>query len=121
MDRPGSPPNDPSLLLLNEIEILLAQTRLMELYLKQAQVSAAHKAIGVREQHQAELAELRRALAEKEQVVAIQQSAASANEKTLLERIDNLQVRVSEQGNTCAYHRDHGSLRCGVRRIPAPR
>ena len=55
MDRPGSPPNDPSLLLLNEIEILLAQTRLMELYLKQAQVSAAHKAIGVREQHQANL------------------------------------------------------------------
>ncbi len=102
MDRPGSPPNDPSLLLLNEIEILLAQTRLMELYLKQAQVSAAHKAIGVREQHQAELAELRRALAEKEQVVAIQQSAASANEKTLLECIDNLQVRVSEQGNLLA-------------------
>ena len=58
--------------------------------------------MGSREQHQAELAELRRALAEKEQVVAIRQSAASANEKTLLERIDNLQVRVSEQGSLLA-------------------
>ncbi len=70
MDTPGSPQSDPSRLLLNEIEILLAQTRLMELYLKQAQVSAAHKAVAVDELHQAELAALRRALAEKEQVAA---------------------------------------------------
>ena len=65
MDTPGYPQNDPSLLLLNEIEILLAQTRLMELYLNQAQVNAAHKAVGVEELHQAELAALRRALPKK--------------------------------------------------------
>jgi hypothetical protein len=32
---------DPAILLLNEIDILLAQTSLMELYLKQAQATAA--------------------------------------------------------------------------------
>ena len=98
MDTPGYPQSDPSRLLLNEIEILLAQTRLMELYLKQAQVSAAHKAVAVDELHQAELAALRRALAEKEQVVATQ----SANEKTLAEQIENLQARVGDQQNLLA-------------------
>ena len=99
MDTPGYPQSDPSRLLLNEIEILLAQTRLMELYLKQAQVSAAHKAVAVDELHQAELAALRRSLAEKDQVVATQQSAVRANEKTLAEQIENLQVRVGDQQN----------------------
>src|SRR6185503_7425936 len=99
MDTPGHPQSEPSRLLLNEIEILLAQTRLMELYLKQAQVSAAHKAVAVDELHQAELAALRRALAEKEQVVATQQSA---NEKTLAEQIENLQVRVGDQQDLLA-------------------
>ncbi|HTF91927.1 MAG TPA: hypothetical protein VK632_02720, partial [Verrucomicrobiae bacterium] len=98
MDTPGYPQSDPSRSLLNEIEILLAQTRLMELYLKQAQVSAAHKAVAVDELHQAELAALRRALAEKEQVVATQ----STNEKTLAEQIENLQVRVGDQQNLLA-------------------
>ena len=42
MDLPKYPKSDPAVMLLNEIEILLAQTRLMELYLKQSQATAAN-------------------------------------------------------------------------------
>ena len=44
MEQSPYPNSDPSILLLNEIDILLAQTRLMELYLKQAQATAANDA-----------------------------------------------------------------------------
>ena len=43
MDTPKYQKSDPAILLLNEIDILLAQTRLMELYLKQAQATAANE------------------------------------------------------------------------------
>ncbi|HVO91454.1 MAG TPA: hypothetical protein VMT22_01355 [Terriglobales bacterium] len=102
METPISSKSDPSFLLLNEIEILLAQTRLMELYLKQAQVSAAHNAARAREQHLTELATLHRALAEKEQAAISRQNTASANEKALAEQIDQLQLRVTDQQSLLA-------------------
>ena len=44
MDAPNNQKkSDPAILLLNEIDILLAQTRLMDLYLKQAQATAANE------------------------------------------------------------------------------
>ena len=66
MDGTILTPSDPAILLLNEIDILLAQMRLMELYLKQAQATAANEAARIHRQHQAELDLLRAALSEKE-------------------------------------------------------
>jgi chromosome segregation ATPase len=43
MDSPKFTKSDPTVLLLNEIDILLAQTRLLELYLKQSQATAANE------------------------------------------------------------------------------
>jgi len=71
MEQSNIPKSDPSILLLNEIEILLAQTRLMELYLKQAQATAANETARINERHQAELAALRAALAAKENIAPI--------------------------------------------------
>ena len=93
MDLPSKSPSDPLTLLLNEIEILLTQSRLVELYFKQSQATAAYEGARAREQHQAELTGLRAALAEKEQVLAARQSAASAQEQSLRE-----QVRILESG-----------------------
>jgi|GEM_PF-4631712 len=64
MEPIPQPASEPSVLLLNEIEILLAQTRLVELYLKQAQASAAHDASMFYRQHQAEQARLSAELTE---------------------------------------------------------
>jgi len=59
MESTPYPNSDPAILLLNEIEILLAQMRLMELYLKQAQATAANDAARAHQEHQTELARLR--------------------------------------------------------------
>jgi myosin heavy subunit len=67
--------SDPSVLLLNEIDILLAQMRLIELYVKQAQAAAANHTVGLHQQHQAEIVRLRTELADKERIS--QQHAAS--------------------------------------------
>ena len=101
MDTPGYPQSDPSLSLLNEIEILLAQTRLMELYLKQAQVSAAHKAS---RSTNAPGRTRRAAPRARRKRTGCRHPAkrVSANEKTLAEQIENLQVRVSDQQNLLA-------------------
>ena len=93
MDLPSKSPSDPLTLLLNEIEILLTQSRLVELYFKQSQATAAYDAARAREQHQAELTGLRAVLAEKEQDLAARESAGSAQEQSLRE-----QVRILESG-----------------------
>ena len=71
MDQSSFINSDPSILLLNEIEILLAQTRLIELYLKQAQATAANETARLNQQHQTELASLRAALAARENIPPI--------------------------------------------------
>jgi len=93
MDSPSKSSSDPLTLLLNEIEILLTQSRLVELYFKQSQATATYERARAREQHQAELTGLRAALAEKEQVLAARQTAASAQEQSLRQ-----QVRILESG-----------------------
>lgn len=96
MDSPKTPISDPSILLLNEIEILLAQSRLLELYVKQSQATATYEAARAHEQHQAELAGLRSALAEKEQILAVNQSALGAREQHLQQRVQDLEVDLGE-------------------------
>src|SRR5882724_10091595 len=59
MDSPKFIKSDPTVLLLNEIDILLAQTRLLELYLKQSQATAANETARIHEEYQAELKRLR--------------------------------------------------------------
>jgi chromosome segregation ATPase len=60
----GKQPIDPSLALIND-EILSTQVRLMELYVKQAQATAATEAARTQERLQAELAELQAELKQK--------------------------------------------------------
>jgi hypothetical protein len=90
MDTPKYQKSDPAMLLLNEIDILLAQTRLMELYLKQAQATAANENACLRENYESELAILRSDLAAKEKqlherpVVAVEQLQRELNEKQQL-------------------------------------
>src|SRR4030095_6882677 len=93
MDSPSKSSSDPLTLLLNENEILLTQSRLVELYFKQSQATATYESARAREQHQAELTSLRAALAEKEQVLAARQSGANAQEQSLRQ-----QVRILEDG-----------------------
>ena len=69
MDAPKYQKSDPAILLLNEIDILLTQTRLMELYLKQAQAAAADENARLHEQYESELALLRAELLAKERPV----------------------------------------------------
>ena len=83
-------------MLLNEIEILLAQTRLMELYLKQSQATAANESARIHEQYQAELVVLRSALTDKEHALAKGLSAGGEVEKNLRDQIRSLENRLGE-------------------------
>lgn len=78
------------MLLLNEIDILLAQLRLLELYLKQAHATAALDADRLQQQHQDELALVRAALAEKEKL-ALSQAA------NLADQLQGIQCRLDEK------------------------
>lgn len=66
MELPSVINNDPSALLFDEIEILLAQIRLMELYLKQARAAASMEAAQFHNRYQSELRALRTELEQKE-------------------------------------------------------
>ena len=74
MESTQSRKNDPSILLLNEIDILIAQARLAELYAKQAHALAAEKSVApaddaqrVRGELEREIAALRAQLDDQEQ------------------------------------------------------
>ena len=95
MDAPKYQKSDPAILLLNEIDILLAQTRLMELYLKQAQATAANENARIHEQYESQLATLRADLADKER--QLQQRPVIAVERNLSETIDLLQRELGEK------------------------
>jgi hypothetical protein len=56
----------PSVRLLNEIDILLTQVRLAELYLKQAQAAAADQATHVLERYESKLENLHALIRQKE-------------------------------------------------------
>src|SRR5258706_4771603 len=96
MDQSNLPNSDPTILLLNEIEILGAQTRLMELYLKQAQATAANNANRSEQQHQAELAALRAVLAEKEQTLSQLETSVVAD-RHLSERVQEIEAKLADR------------------------
>lgn len=96
MDTSKYPKSDASLLLLKEIEILLTQIHLTELYVKQAQSTAANEAARIQNQHETELSALKLALAQNEQLLASRQQIAGATGKKLLERAQNLEQQANE-------------------------
>ncbi|MEX0804243.1 MAG: hypothetical protein WD688_13140 [Candidatus Binatia bacterium] len=98
---------DPAILLRNEIEILFTQIRLMELYVKRAQASAAHEADHLRRQHQSELALLRADLEQKEQALAARELEPTRNEfqielHSLHARLEDIQHTLQERQSTIA-------------------
>lgn len=106
MDSSPHRKTDPSVLLKNEIEILLTQIHLMELYIKQAQATAANEAARHREEQQAELLALRAELERKEQELKQRQAEISGVDQTLNKQLQALQTRL---GNTeeLLHKREH--------------
>jgi len=98
---------DPATLLRNEIEILFTQIRLMELYVKRAQASAAHEADHLRHQHRSELALLRAELEQKEQALAARELDPTRNDfqielHSLHARLEDIQHTLQERQSTIA-------------------
>jgi chromosome segregation ATPase len=87
MDEFKSP--DPLVLLLNEIDILLAQMRLMELCVQQAQTTANYERERAQQKHEAELAAIRYTLAESQRVPT--DGSAEAVEAKLLENLRTIE------------------------------
>lgn len=104
MDSPKFFKSDPAVLLLNEIDILLAQTRLMELYLKQSQATAAHETARIHEEYQADLKRLssRPAFGDNEQPSSADQTTVGVAEQKL--RDSALQNQLSEKQRLLENH-----------------
>ncbi|MGE5306398.1 MAG: hypothetical protein ACM3TN_24065 [Alphaproteobacteria bacterium] len=87
---------DPSVLLLSEIEILFAQTRLLEVYLKQAKAGTEVETHRIHEGYSAELAALRTEISDR--------NAALEHFRTSLQqadsRLQDLQKQLREQQST---------------------
>ncbi len=72
----------PSLIVIND-EILSTQVRLMELYVKQAQATAANEAARAQERFQAELTALQKELKQKELALETQQTISHQADQDL--------------------------------------
>src|SRR5262245_49548938 len=107
------PTSAPSILLLNEIDILLAQMRLMELYLKQAQATVANDAARLHQQHQAELTKVRVEL-------TAEQGKAAAQVEDLKSQLADKQHFLDERGRQLdAARAEIAHLSGEVRRLEA--
>lgn len=105
MIEASNEPN-PLVLLLNEIDILLAQMRLMELCAHQAQAKVNYEKARAQQKHEAELATIRHALAESQRVRT--DSAAEAIEAKFLENMRAIEDELNKSG--CNYQRQIESL-----------
>ena len=88
---------DPSVLLLSEIEILVAQTRLIEVYVKQAKATAEIETAQVREQYQSQLAALTAAIGEKENLLSDLRTKLHEAGGLAQNRLQALQNQLQEQ------------------------
>jgi chromosome segregation ATPase len=98
---------DPALLLLDEIEKLLAQTRLMEFHLEQARATAEGKMTrlqeqiqqldGVRRANEEEIAALRQQVITQERALTGRHEAVTAVELALHGRIQSLQQDLAQR------------------------
>jgi len=87
--------SEPSVRLLNEIDILLTQVRLAELYLKQAQAAAADQVARIHERYESQLEVLRAAISQKEPSLD-ESSVSVAATKHLHLQIQDLQAHLEE-------------------------
>ena len=98
---------DPAVLLLNEIEKLLAQTRLMERHIEQAQAAAEekmarlHKQIqqldGLHSSNEEEIAALRHQVVIQERALTGRHEAVTAVELALHDKIQSLQQDLAQR------------------------
>lgn len=96
----------PLVLLLNEIDILLAQIRLMELCAHQAQAQVNYERERARQKYEAELATIRHALAERQRTQT--DSPAEAFEAKFLENIRTIEDELNKTSSN--YRRQIESL-----------
>ena len=96
---------DYSIVLRDEIAILLAQTRLIELYAKQAQATAATELAQTHEQYRTAFAVLRAELAERERLLQESQGNGQAGNQDLQNQIEDLKARLEEKQQLLG-HRD---------------
>ena len=92
MDAFNSP--NPLLLLLNEVDILLAQLRLMELCAHQAQAKVNYERERAQQKYETELASIRDALAGSQRVET--DSAAEAIEAKFLENMRTIEDELNQ-------------------------
>jgi len=113
---------DPSVLLLSEIEILVAQTRLIEVYVKQAKATAEIETARVHEQHQSQLAALTAEIGEKENLLSNLRTKLDEAGGSAQNRLQALQNQLQEQQRVLDRRKDEiqrteseiGSLRTQI-------
>jgi chromosome segregation ATPase len=110
--------NAPSVQLLNEIDILLTQMRLAELYLKQAQAATADQVARVHERYESELENLRAAIRQKERSVNENSLRIAAAEQLHIQ-IQDLQARLEEHRRL--LEQKDGELRGATAKLEASR
>ena len=93
---------DPSVLLLSELEILFAQTRLLEVYLKQAKIGAEFETHRIHEGYSAELAALRAEISDRN--TALEQFRTTLQQAD--SRLQDLQKQLHEQQSTLDRRED---------------
>jgi len=97
MDEFKSP--NPLLLLLNEVDILLAQIRLMELCVHQAQAKVNYERARTRQKHEAELANVRHAVIESQPVQTDSDVSAEAIAAKLLANMRTIEDELNQSRN----------------------
>ena len=97
MDEFKSP--NPLLLLLNEVDILLAQIRLMELCVHQAQAKVNYERARTRQKHEAELANVRHAVIESQPVQTDSDVSAEAIAAKLLANMRTIEDELNRSRN----------------------
>src|SRR5689334_10256233 len=106
MDECKSP--DPLVLLLNEIDILLTQMRLMELCVQQAQAKAKYERERTQQKHEAELAAVRYTLAESQCLpgdgsAEVSESKRRENPRTIEDELNQSRVSYQSQIENLQY------------------
>jgi hypothetical protein len=96
----SKPYDHPSLLLVNEIEILFAQIRLMGLYVTQAEATAGKNTARLRERFQADLTALELTLAQVQEAA----NAATGIQETLQRELLALQTILEQKDLALQQH-----------------
>ena len=108
VDKPKS---EPLVLLLDEIEILSAQTRLMELYLKRAHTAAFGEVEKIQEQFRAKVSNLKERLEDKENAFSKHLSDFHDEQNQLNTQNQELLQRIAEQQDLIQHCREESEQR----------